>query len=125
MTKESYHSVLQPQALGIIRNHQPVLVGSAALGNQFRDYDFLVCAKCEAEAADIEAMLSKLGFCRQVPIAGITDPRVRSAWALGMMDIQIALPIRYASKANAHRRLLKNPKRFTMTKKERYQFLLD
>ena len=91
-------SIISSQALSLMRPYKPILIGSAAYGNvHANDIDMLICVDVE-KLGEVEGQLTALGFVQQVPDPETLDPRVRSAWKLDKLDIQIATPGNYENK---------------------------
>jgi GrpB-like predicted nucleotidyltransferase (UPF0157 family) len=113
-------SLISSQSLALMRPYSPILIGSAAYGNVYaNDIDMLICVPVE-KLGEVEGQLSALGFTRQTPDPETLDPRVYSAWKSERLDIQIALPGDYESKAAAHREVLRKRLYKGLTKAARY-----
>lgn len=116
-------SIISSQALSLMRPYKPILIGSAAYGNvHANDIDMLICVPVE-KLGEVEGQLTALGFVQQVPDPETLDPRVRSAWKLDKLDIQIATPGNYENKVAAHREVLRKRLYKGLTKAARYALL--
>ena len=113
-------SIISSQALSLMRPYKPILIGSAAYGNvHANDIDMLICVPVE-KLGEVEGQLTALGFVQQVPDPETLDPRVRSAWKLDKLDIQLATPANYDSKVAAHREVLRKRLYKGLSKAARY-----
>lgn len=111
--------MIHSDALKLIRNLNPLLIGSSSYGIPCNDIDILISVKPE-DMPGVESMLLRLGFTRNEPVAPLIDPLVESSFSFGKFDIQIATPENYKKKRKAHEVILRQRLYVGMSKHQRY-----
>lgn len=110
--------------VALIRNFQPVMIGSSTQGEIYNDIDILISVE-KSMIEFMEESLIAIGFKRNIPNAKTLDPMIHSSFSMGLWDIQIATPENYKRKIAVNRIVAKHSLSAGKNKVQKYALYND